>query len=77
MQSEVEAKERTIRALEAQLAALTETVATQAFEIEQLTKRNEQAVEAKSTVERFGREERREHQSQMSETRQRIIELEG
>lgn len=76
MQAELDAKERHVRALEAQVAALTETVATQEAQIASLGLRNEELAAAKTAVDKAGKEERREHLAQMAQVKQQVLGLE-
>jgi predicted nucleic acid-binding Zn-ribbon protein len=76
LQSEVQAKERTIRELQAQVNALSESVAAHQHTVVQLEARNAELASARAASDKAGKEERREHLAQMNAVKQQLVELE-
>ena len=76
MQSEVEAKERTIRNLEAQINNLQYLLEEKAAENLLLTRKNEEVTEAKERVDKAIKDERREHHQNISAVKEQVVTLE-
>ena len=76
MQSEVEAKERTIRNLEAQINNLQYLLEEKAAENLLLTRKNEEVTEAKERVDKAIKDERREHHQNISAMKEQVVTLE-